>query len=87
VLGLNIQAAEFIRFKTGVGFGYNTEHFLTYEEVGTDKNGDGQVNDDNKTPKDLKNPYYNDKYDQVGFRFKDEEHVIFSWYATLMFTF
>jgi hypothetical protein len=103
ILGLYIQAAEFIRFKAGVGFGYDTQHFLTFEEVGKDMNGDGQVLDpsiDPKTPKDRLNPYFcgndaNDRcrtqnlpsYDQVGFRFLDEEHVVFNWFASLMFTF
>lgn len=103
ILGLYIQAAEFIRFKAGVMLGYNTEHFLTFEEVGNDKNGDGQVlppAQDASPIKDEVNPYFcgNDpddacsttnqqSYDQVGFRFKDEEHTIFSWFASLTFTF
>ena len=102
VLAIYIQAAEFIRFKAGMGVGYNTGHFLTYEEVGSDgANGklrDGQVLCDD--PNDQCNPYFsgNDKdgrfykehlpsYDQIGFRFLDEEHVVFNWFATLMFTF
>ncbi len=112
LLALYIQAAEFMRFKAGLTFGYTAEHFLTFEEVGEDgANGvaDGQVlpND----PADKINPYFcgnntaadsgsggfagQDRcsetglpsYDQVGFRFKDEEHVIFTWFATLQFTF
>ncbi|MFC1609363.1 hypothetical protein ACFL6C_00255 [Myxococcota bacterium] len=103
LLGLYIQAAEFMRFRAGLTVGYLSEHFLTFEEVGDDRNGDGQVlppDLDPKGDKDRINPYFcgnNDSdlcnqktlpsYDQVGFRFKDEEHVVFSWFATLMFTF
>jgi hypothetical protein len=103
VLAVYIQAAEFLRFKAGVSVGYNNEHFLTFEEVGDDRNGDGQVlppEFDPAATKDLINPYFcgNDdqdkcstqglpSYDQVGFRFKDEEHVIVSWFATLWLTF
>jgi len=103
VLGLYIQAAEFIRFKIGVALGYDTQHLLTFEDVGKDKNGDGQVLDpaiDPKAVKDELNPYFcgnnpNDRckketlpsYDQVGFRFIDQEHVVFNWFASLMFTF
>jgi hypothetical protein len=103
IIGLYIQAAEFIRFKAGVMLGYNTEHFLTFGEVGNDKNGDGQVlppEQDAMAIGDEINPYFcgndpNDgcsannqqSYDQVGFRFKDEEHTIFSWFASLTLTF
>lgn len=108
LIGLNIQAAEFIHFKAGVMLGYNTEHFVTFEEVGQDKNGDGQVlppDSDPSAVKDVANPYFcgntpgdncsaassggkgQPSYDQVGFRFKDEEHTIFSWFASLDFTF
>ena len=104
ILALYLQAAEFIRFKAGVGIGYNTQHLLTFEEVGRDANGDGQVlkpeDDLTHTTKDVLNPYFcgnsdSDRctteslhsYDQVGFRFLDEEHVMFNWFASLMFTF
>ncbi len=106
VIGIYIQAAEFIRFKAGVKLGYNTEHFVTFEEVGDDKNGDGQVlppAQDPSSVKDVTNPYFcgnaeapntdrcvekgQPSYDQIGFRFKDEEHTIFSWFASLIFTF
>ncbi|MBI5508889.1 MAG: hypothetical protein HY903_09060 [Deltaproteobacteria bacterium] len=102
ILGIYIQAAEFIRFKAGLGLGYDTEHFLTYEDPGTDNNQDGLIQDpttDTKNPKDAYNPYYcghdaNDhcpagtpSYDAPGFRFKAEEAVTFNWFATLMFTF
>ncbi|OGQ91745.1 MAG: hypothetical protein A2289_11870 [Deltaproteobacteria bacterium RIFOXYA12_FULL_58_15] len=103
LLGLYIQAAEFLRFQAGLSFGYMNEHFVTYEEVGSDENGDNQVlppDSDLNTEKDVINPYFchnssgdvcSEKnlpsYDQVGFRFKDEQHVVFSWFASLIFTF
>ncbi len=103
LLGLYIQAAEFLRFQAGLMFGYNGEHFLTFEEVGKDENGDGQVLDPADDPladKDRLNPYFCGadaadrcstkglpSYDQVGFRFKNEEHVVFSWFASLTFSF
>lgn len=102
VLGLHIQAAEFFHVRAGVSLGYITEHFLTNEEVGRDKNRDGQVLppcDDTAQVKDRLNPFFsgNDpvdecagggqSYDQIGFRLKDEEHTIFGWYASMMLTF
>lgn len=107
VIAIYAQVAEFLRLKAGVGLGYNTEHFLTNEDVGKDLNGDGQVtlpDGDDTTIDDLINPYYcgNDpddvcqgmnstgtqySFDQVGFRFKDEEHVLFNAFLSAMFTF
>lgn len=110
-LGLYAQAAEFIRLKVGVGFGYNSEHFLTNEEVGRDANQDGQVlrpDDDDRSVKDQLNQYFCGNvphdpenglqgdgctskrlppYDQVGYRFKSEEYVVFTWFVALLFTF
>lgn len=101
-LGFYAQAAEFIRIKAGITLGHNTEHFLTNEDVGKDVNEDGEVRelDVNGTATgDTLNPYFcgNDSgdicklkaqpsYDQVGFRFKDEEHVIFNWFIALELT-
>ena len=108
LLGLYVQAAEFIRIKAGVTVGTDTEHFLTNEDVGKDMNGDNQVlhpEDDSNNVKDQLNPNFcgntpGDKcsstasggagqlpYDQTGFRFKDEEHVLVGWFIQLMFTF
>ncbi|MBI3180257.1 MAG: hypothetical protein HYZ27_11385, partial [Deltaproteobacteria bacterium] len=42
LLGIYIQAAEYIRFKAGVNLGYVTEHFLTFEQAGIDDEGDGE---------------------------------------------
>ncbi len=102
-LGFIAQAADFVRIRAGFEVGNNTEHFLTNEDVGKDKNNDNQVlrpQDDPQTLKDELNPYFcgndpNDmcstknqpSYDQVGFRFKDEEHVVLKWFINLMLTF
>lgn len=101
-LGFYAQAAEFIRIKAGVIVGHDTEHFLTNEDVGDDVNDDGEVNvvDVGGNPTgDTLNPYFcgnessdvctlkaQPSYDQVGFRFKDEEHVIFNWFVALELT-
>lgn len=96
-LNFYVQAAEFVQFHGGISVGHVTEHFLTFEDVGEDRDGDGQVlpNTD-----DGLNPYFcgNDpddicsvsnvpSVDQVGFRFKDEEHFTFSWFISALLTF
>ncbi|MCK5688622.1 hypothetical protein KAI87_05085 [Myxococcota bacterium] len=105
LVGVYIYAADFLRIKAGFTAGYTTEHFLTFEEVGEDKNGDNQVlrpEDDVLHPNDPDelNPYFcgNDasdicattgtpSYDQIGYRFKDEEHTNLGGFISVMFTF
>lgn len=100
LLGLNIQAAEFLSLTGGVSLVYDTEHFLTFEEVGKDKDGDGEVLGNGT---DELNPYFCGNaptddpdlcqlksaasYDQVGFRFKEQDHSIFSWFLGMALTF
>ncbi|MEL6545836.1 MAG: hypothetical protein AAFQ82_14495 [Myxococcota bacterium] len=96
-IGLYVQAAEFLKFQGLFNFGYVTEHFLTFEDVGEDRNGDGQVLENSE---DLFNPYFcrnqssdicatkgQPSVDQVGFRFKDEEHLVLSWFIRAILTF
>jgi hypothetical protein len=97
IIGIYAQAAEFVRIKAGVVVNYTTEHFLTNEDIGEDRNDDGEVTQPEDDPV---NPYFcgNDdsdvcrekglpSYDQVGFRFKDEEHVTINWFVQLLLTF
>ncbi len=96
-LGVYVQAAEFIKVQGTVHIGYVTEHFLTYEEVGEDRTGDGQVLPGTD---DAVNPYFcgftdtdicatkgQPSVDQVGFRFKDEEHLVVNWSIRAIMTF
>ncbi|MEM6732859.1 MAG: hypothetical protein AAF658_14975, partial [Myxococcota bacterium] len=96
LIGFYIQAADFIKIQGAFNIGFVTEHFLTFEDVGNDIDGDGQVlpNTD-----DVLNPFFcgfqdtdvcatqgQPSVDQVGFRFKDEEHLILSWYIRAIMT-
>ncbi len=101
LIGIYIQAAEYVRFKAGANLGFVTEHFLTFEQAGIDDKGDGEDDVSPTDSGDTLNPYFctynpdgdictdagQPSFDQIGLRFKDEEHVIFSWFASLMFTF
>jgi hypothetical protein len=57
--GVYAQAAEYIRIKAGFTAGYNTEHFLTNEDIGGDKNNSGDLLDPAEDPhprKDVPEP-------------------------------
>ncbi len=91
------QPIETIKLIASFDIGSRTDHFLTNENVGEDRNGDNQVDPDN----DDMNPYFcgntegdlcqgnasQNSYDQIGFRFRDQEHsywsLIFSFVLTL----
>ncbi|MEO1172386.1 MAG: hypothetical protein AAFX94_10080 [Myxococcota bacterium] len=96
-LGFYVQAAEFLKVQGTFRVGFGTEHFLTFEDAGDDIDGDGQVLEGTD---DAQNPFFcsvnpNDicaskgqpSVDQVGFRLKDEEHLVLSWSLRLIMTF
>ena len=83
ILAMYVQLAPVMRLKLGATVGYNTPHLLTNEKPG------GAV----------PNPYYCGPaeaavcargalpYDQVGMRFRDQEHLLWGGFGSLMFTF
>ena len=83
LFGVYAHVAHFVKIKTAFGINYITPHLLTNETVGTDRDGDKQVTDNGI---DELNPYFQN-YDQVGFRFRSERHMILSWMISLMMTF
>lgn len=103
VFGVYVQAAEFVQLHAGLNLGYTTEHFLTFEEAGNDVDGDGNVSEGGPDELNPNFCGYGSpdtdlcaeagrntdraSFDQVGFRFKDGGHSVFSWFASLIFTF
>lgn len=79
------QAAEFVILRANVSLGYNTEHFLTQENVGKDLNGNGTV-DVTADPHEL-NPNYDFRVDRPGRRFRVEEQFLFNLQVTATFNF
>jgi hypothetical protein len=101
VFGLYLQVADYLRVEASFRVGYDTEHFITNEDVGIDNDGDNQVltgTDDELNPYfcggdrtdslvDVCDTTGQTSVDQIGFRFKDEEHTTLSGYMGLVFTF
>jgi hypothetical protein len=69
------QAAEFVKLRASTSFAYNTEHFLTNENIGKDLMGNGVV-DVTSAPEEI-NPNYDFRVDRVGRRFRIEQQYIF----------
>ncbi len=79
------QAAEFVILRSYVSFAYNSEHFLTNENIGKDLTGNGTV-DVSTNPEEI-NPNYDLRIDRVGRRFRIEQQFIFRLQVTATFNF
>ena len=79
------QAAEFVILRSYVSFAYNSEHFLTNENIGKDLTGNGTV-DVSTNPEEI-NPNYDFRIDRVGRRFRIEQQYVFRLQVTATFNF
>ncbi len=79
------QAAEFVLLRAYFSWAYNTEHFLTNENIGKDFDGNGTV-DITGNPKEI-NPNYDFRTDRVGRRFRVQEQYVFRILLTASFNF
>ncbi len=79
------QAAEFVILRSYLSFAYNSEHFLTNENIGQDFTGNGTV-DVSTNPEEI-NPNYDFRIDRVGRRFRMEQQFIFRIQVTATFNF
>jgi hypothetical protein len=97
---LHIKPARWALFEAGVGFGINTDHFLTTERVGTDTDPPsaenmtcdgapcvGRVNARNSQGADERSPYYDPRYDAPGRRLRIEETTNFTLFVAGTATF
>ncbi len=100
-IGIIADIATYVRFTLGFRIQYGSEHFLTMETAGEDRDGNNRVDDPADGPTDdIRNPYYcgytdSDtcstagvaSYDQIGYRFKSEEQVVATILTSLLITF
>jgi hypothetical protein len=85
LIGFVGQAAEFVILKASVSLAYNSEHFLTNENIGKDLNKNGAI-DIGANPIEI-NPNYDNRVDRVGRRFRIEEQFLFNVKVTATFNF
>ncbi len=83
--GITGHAAEFIHLKAYASWAYNTEHFLTNENIGSDLNNNGTV-DVSNAPQEI-NPNFDWRIDRVGRRFRISEQMVFKINVSVSFNF
>lgn len=71
--GLSFRASEYVRFDLAGSATYDTEHFLTAESIGKDRDNSGDVDLD--VDRGERNPYFNPIVDTPGRRLKAEENI------------
>ncbi|MBN2362365.1 MAG: hypothetical protein JXR83_23135 [Deltaproteobacteria bacterium] len=92
-LGFFFSAARFIRFDIGANIGTDTNHFITGEKIGTDKDGNGILQLDENGDGAIErsatesNPFYNPVLDTPGRRLRVEETLFVNAMAHLALTF
>jgi hypothetical protein len=79
------RAAQFFSLQAYAEFSYNTEHWLTNENIGKDMNGNGTV-DVTSAPNEI-SPNYDYRIDRVGRRFRMEEDFVWKVMVTPTFSF
>ncbi len=84
-IGFTGHAADFIHIKAFASWSYNTEHFVTTENIGHDLNGSGVV-EIQGAPQEI-NPNFDWRVDRVGRRFRISEQMIFKVSVTASFNF
>lgn len=83
-LGFTGHAAEFIHLKGSASIAYNTEHYLTAENIGDDSDDPGEDVQINSVEA---NPNYDYRVDHVGRRFRITEMFTFQLMVTASFNF
>lgn len=79
------QAAEFVMLKAYGSLAYQTERYLTSENIGKDINGNGTI-DISSAPQEI-NPNYDFRVDRVGRRFRMQEQLIWRIQVTATLNF
>lgn len=99
-LALHIRPIEYAVIRAGVSYGIVTDHLITAESVGSDKDGAeaanatcgtgpcvGRVNAQNFSGEDERSAYYDPRYDTPGRRFRAEDITNFIFFVTAAATF
>lgn len=79
-IGFYFQISKWFLAKFNFGLGFDTRHFITFANIGEDRNGNGFVEND---PRE-QNPVYDPSTDQVGRRLSVGDTLIFTWGVSLI---
>jgi hypothetical protein len=99
-IAVHIQPIEWVVIRGGVSLGIVTDHLITAESVGSDRDGPaaanqlcsgapcvGRVNAVNFNGEDERSRYYDPRYDTPGRRFRAEDITNFTFFVTAAATF
>jgi hypothetical protein len=79
------QAAEFVLLKAYGSMAYQTERYLTSEDIGKDVNNNGVIDISSATQE--VNPNYDFRVDRVGRRFRMQEQIVWRVHVTATLSF
>jgi hypothetical protein len=79
-LGFYVQITKWFLLRLHFGLGHDTKHFITYANIGEDRDGNGRV-ENNPVEQ---NPTYDPLTDQVGRRLSVGETTVFTWGFSLI---
>jgi hypothetical protein len=74
-LGFYVQITKWFLLRLHLGLAHDTKHFITFANIGEDRNGNTFVDND---PRE-QNPVYDPLTDQVGRRLSVSETTVFTW--------
>jgi hypothetical protein len=99
-VAVHIQPIEYVLIRAGVTLGIVSDHLITAESVGSDRDGPeaenqvcngapcvGRVNAVNNKGEDERSQYYDPRYDTPGRRFRAEDIMNFTFFVTAAATF
>jgi len=75
-LAVHYDVFETLRISTRASAAWSTPHYLTFSDVGVDTDGDGNVDTENRSGDDERDPDYVDAWDAPGSRFRSESRLI-----------
>ena len=88
-LGVYGRLARFFHAKLEATLGFETAHYLTHEDIGADKSGDGKISISagSGRPAPDQNPNYDFRLDQIGRRLRAEPSLLWGVSGTLSLDF
>jgi len=84
-IGFYLQISKWFQARFHMGLGHDTKHFITFANIGEDRNGNGFVeNTPSAGSKPEQSPVYDAVTDQVGRRLSVMETTVFTWGFSLV---
>jgi hypothetical protein len=79
-ISFHLQVTKWFLARFHFGLAFDTRHFITFANIGEDRNGNGFVENDVRE----QNPTYDPLTDQVGRRLSVSETTVFTWGFSLI---